>query len=94
MIQDALSLSKLCTRTTLTYSVTAGSLYLGFALEPLNELLAKLPEASYKRFLHTDQGWQYRHKAWQRKYRKAHLTPSMSRRATCLDNAWKVSSTK
>lgn len=71
----------------LTYVITAGSPNLEFALSPLNELISKLPEATYKRFLHTDQGWQYRHRFWQQKCRKAHVTPSMSRRATCLDNA-------
>ena len=71
----------------LTYAITAGNPNLGFALKPLDDLIDSLPEASYKRFLHTDQGWQYRHRSWQKKCRKAHITPSMSRRATCLDNA-------
>lgn len=71
----------------LSYAVTAGSPNLDFALEPLTELLSFLPEAKFKRFLHTDQGWQYRHKLWQKKLHKAHITPSMSHRARCLDNA-------
>lgn len=71
----------------LTYAITSGSPNLSFALKPLNDLVKKLPNEHYKQFLHTDQGWQYRHKAWQRTLKKSKITPSMSRRATCLDNA-------
>ncbi|KRK49563.1 IS3 family transposase [Secundilactobacillus kimchicus] len=71
----------------LTYAVTSDSPNLEFAVQPLNELIEKLPNPNMKRFVHTDQGWQFRHKVWQRKLRKANLTPSMARRATCLDNA-------
>lgn len=71
----------------LTYSITSDSPNLEFALKPLEMLLEILPKTTYKQFLHTDQGWQYRHNAWQFKLKQAHITPSMSRRATCLDNA-------
>ena len=71
----------------LSYTITSGSPNLAFAMKPLETLVQQLPNTTYKQFLHTGQGWQYRHRAWQRKLRKAHLTPSMSRRATCLDNA-------
>lgn len=64
----------------LTYSITSGCPKLDFVLKPLDELLSNLPKAN------TGQGWKYRHKLWQ-KCRQAHVTPSMSRRATCLDNA-------
>jgi putative transposase len=71
----------------LTYSITSDSPNLEFTLKPLEMLLKILPKTTYKQFLHTDQGWQYRHNAWQFKLKKAYITPSMSRRATCLDNA-------
>lgn len=71
----------------LTYAITSEGPTLSFALKPLNDLTKRLPNESYKRFLHTDQGWQYRHHIWQHTLKKAHITPSMSRRATCLDNA-------
>ncbi|QGV24532.1 hypothetical protein DNL43_04320 [Lentilactobacillus kefiri] len=71
----------------LTYAITAGSPNLEFAIKPLDSLIALIPNRPYKQFLHTDQGWQYRHSGWQNKLKKAHITPSMSRRATCLDNA-------
>lgn len=37
--------------------------------------------------IHSDQGWQYRHLAYQRRIEGMGLTQSMSRKATCLDNA-------
>ena len=37
--------------------------------------------------LHSDQGWQYQHKAYQRMLRKKGLRQSMSRKGNCLDNA-------
>jgi putative transposase len=37
--------------------------------------------------VHSDQGFQYRHKSWRALLAQAGLTQSMSRRATCLDNS-------
>ena len=37
--------------------------------------------------LHSDQGWQYRQRAYQMRLEGMGLTQSMSRKATCLDNA-------
>lgn len=37
--------------------------------------------------LHSDQGWQYQQLAYQRRIEGMGLTQSMSRKATCLDNA-------
>ena len=37
--------------------------------------------------LHSDQGWQYQHKWYQGKLVELGITQSMSRKATCLDNA-------
>lgn len=37
--------------------------------------------------LHSDQGWQYQQLAFQKRLSKMGLTQSMSRKATCLDNA-------
>jgi putative transposase len=37
--------------------------------------------------VHSDQGFQYRHKSWRTLLAQAALTQSMSRRATCLDNS-------
>ena len=37
--------------------------------------------------LHSDQGWQYQHKQYQRTLRKKGIRQSMSRKGNCLDNA-------
>lgn len=60
---------------------------LHFSLAPLKQLLMQLPHTGYQLTLHTDQGWQYQHKAWRHLLRKGHIWQSMSHRATCLDNA-------
>ena len=40
-----------------------------------------------KLILHSDQGWQYQHKKYQRMLRKKGVRQSMSRKGNCLDNA-------
>jgi len=60
---------------------------LAFSLEPLRRLVDHLPETKYQLTLHTDQGWQYVHRQWRKFLRKGNIRQSMSRRATCLDNA-------
>lgn len=37
--------------------------------------------------LHSDQGWQYQHRSYQNALSDHHITPSMSRKGNCLDNA-------
>ena len=37
--------------------------------------------------LHSDQGWQYQHKQYQRMLREKGIRQSMSRKGNCLDNA-------
>ena len=37
--------------------------------------------------LHSDQGWQYQHKAYQQMLSDNHIKQSMSRKGNCLDNA-------
>lgn len=37
--------------------------------------------------LHSDQGWQYQHKQYQRMLRKKGIRQSMSRKGNCLDNS-------
>ena len=36
---------------------------------------------------HSDQGWQYQHKRYQKALEDRHITQSMSRKGNCLDNA-------
>uniref|UniRef100_UPI001300E05B IS3 family transposase n=1 Tax=Lactiplantibacillus plantarum TaxID=1590 RepID=UPI001300E05B len=37
--------------------------------------------------MHSDQGWQYQHKDYQNAMKELRVTPSMSRKGNCHDNA-------
>ena len=52
----------------------------------LDKVFAKIPEGT-NLILHSDQGWQYQHKQYQRMLRKKGVQQSMSRKGNCLDNA-------
>lgn len=52
----------------------------------LREAIATL-EAGQTPLVHSDQGFQYQHRSWRRILARAGLGQSMSRKATCLDNA-------
>lgn len=58
-----------------------------FALKPLHEALERLPEHHYRTYVHTDQGFQYQNCLWRKELKSHHVCQSMSRKATCLDNA-------
>jgi transposase InsO family protein len=53
----------------------------------LDKAFDQLPSASTMLILHSDQGWQYQHKAYQRMLNSRHIKQSMSRKGNCLDNA-------
>lgn len=50
----------------LIYSITNNSPDLSFALQPLIDLQDILPSTGYRLTMHTDQGWQYRHRSWRK----------------------------
>ena len=52
----------------------------------LNRAFKKIPDNT-ELILHSDQGWQYRMAAYQEALKKKGIRQSMSRKATCLDNA-------
>ena len=52
----------------------------------LDEAFAKIPDGT-NLILHSDQGWQYQHKQYQRMLREKGIRQSMSRKGNCLDNA-------
>lgn len=54
------------------------------AMEMLDGLGPRLEGSA---LLHSDQGWQYQQLAYQRRLEEMGITQSMSRKATCLDNA-------
>lgn len=59
----------------------------------LNMVLTMLSKAFKKRdikgnlIFHSDQGWQYQHKRYQKALESRNITQSMSRKGNCLDNA-------
>ena len=52
----------------------------------LNQAFEKIPDNT-NLILHSDQGWQYQHKQYQRMLREKGIRQSMSRKGNCLDNA-------
>ena len=54
--------------------------------EMLQGLFEKLPQKA-RPILHSDQGWQYQMKEFQREMQKHNITQSMSRKGNCLDNS-------
>ena len=52
----------------------------------LNQAFEKIPDGT-NLILHSDQGWQYQHKQYQRMLQKKGIRQSMSRKGNCLDNA-------
>ena len=52
----------------------------------LDEAFAKIPVGT-NLILHSDQGWQYQHKQYQRMLREKGIRQSMSCKGNCLDNA-------
>ena len=46
-----------------------------------------LPSNNNNLILHSDQGWQYQMKQYQRMLKKKGIVQSMSRKGNCLDNA-------
>ncbi len=52
----------------------------------LEQALDKIPDGTNLLF-HSDQGWQYQHKQYQRMLQQKGIQQSMSRKGNCLDNA-------
>ena len=61
---------------------------LDFVMESLNQVLPLVKElAIYRTTIHSDQGWHYQHNTWVKTLKKNKIFQSMSRKATCADNA-------
>ncbi|MFR2465211.1 MAG: DDE-type integrase/transposase/recombinase [Clostridia bacterium] len=52
----------------------------------LDKAFATIPDGTGL-ILHSDQGWQYQHKLYQRMLKAKGIRQSMSRKGNCLDNA-------
>ena len=59
--------------------------YLGQVIDMLDKAFAKIPDGTGLIF-HSDQGWQYQHKQYQRRLKEKGIVQSMSQ-GNCLDNA-------
>jgi len=61
---------------------------LDFTLKPLNRVIEIINnKAEYRTTIHSDQGWHYQHKKWVKTLKNNRIFQSMSRKATCADNA-------
>ena len=59
---------------------------LGMVTSMLEKAFVTIPDRTGL-ILHSDQGWQYQHKQYQRMLREKGIRQSMSRKGNCLDNA-------
>lgn len=59
---------------------------LSMVTDMLEQAFANLPESTTL-ILHSDQGWHYQHKQYQRMVKEKGIQQSMSRKGNCLDNA-------
>lgn len=55
-------------------------------IDMLDKAFKKVPDNTNLVF-HSDQGWQYQHKQYQKKLKEKGMQQSMSRKGNCLDNA-------
>ena len=55
-------------------------------MDMLDKAFDRIPDDTNLIF-HSDQGWQYQHKDYQKLLSESHLKQSMSRKGNCLDNA-------
>ena len=61
---------------------------LDLVMEPLEETIEIIKNhATYRTTIHSDQGWHYQHNRWVKTLKKNKVFQSMSRKATCADNA-------
>ena len=69
----------------ISYSISERP-HLGQVMDMLNKAFEKIPNNT-NLILHSDQGWQYQHKMYQRRLKEKGIHQSMSRKGNCLDNA-------
>ncbi len=75
----------LCSRDIVSYTISDRPV-LSMVTEMLNKALAQIPNDT-NLILHSDQGWHYQHKQYQRMLSAKGIRQSMSRKGNCLDNA-------
>ena len=75
----------LCSSDLVSYTISDRPV-LSMVTTMLNKAFEKIPDGTGL-ILHSDQGWQYQHKQYQRMLQKKGVQQSMSRKGNCLDNA-------
>ena len=75
----------LCSSDLVSYTISDRPV-LSMVTTMLNKAFEKIPDGT-DLILHSDQGWQYQHKQYQRMLREKGIQQSMSRKGNCLDNA-------
>lgn len=75
----------LCSRDIISYTISDRPV-LSMVLSMLDKAFAQIPDHT-NLILHSDQGWQYQHKQYQRMLKNKGIRQSMSRKGNCLDNA-------
>ena len=75
----------LCSSDLVSYTISDRPV-LSMVTTMLDKAFEKIPDGT-NLILHSDQGWQYQHKQYQRMLREKGIRQSMSRKGNCLDNA-------
>ena len=75
----------LCSRHVVSYTIYNRPV-LNMVTEMLDKAFETIPDGT-NLILHSDQGWHYQHKQYQRMIKEKGILQSMSRRGNCLDNA-------
>ena len=75
----------LCSSDLVSYTISDRPV-LSMVTTMLDKAFEKIPDGTGL-ILHSDQGWQYQHKQYQRMLREKGVRQSMSRKGNCLDNA-------
>ncbi len=75
----------LCSSDLVSYTISERPV-LSMVTTMLEKAFVKIPDGT-NLVLHSDQGWHYQHKQYQRMLRTKDIQQSMSRKGNCLDNA-------
>lgn len=75
----------LCSRDIVSYTISERPV-LSMVTEMLEQAFIQITDKS-NLILHSDQGWQYQHKQYQRMLKDRGIRQSMSRKGNCLDNS-------
>ena len=75
----------LCSSDLVSYTISDRPV-LSMVTSMLDKAFKKIPNGT-NLILHSDQGWQYQHRQYQRMLREKGIRQSMSRKGNCLDNA-------